>query len=163
MDTTLGITESDDVTALDDEALLASLRRLLAKERALSARLLVHLGEVDARGLYREHAFASMFEYCVRALHLSEAEAYLRIRAARLGRQFPRVLRMMAVLLDPDAESPDVTQRPASRGRAGPLASRPRARSSAGRRVREKARQDRRGFPARGSARLPRSRCRRHL
>ena len=56
----------------------------------------VHLGEVDARGLYREQAFGSMFDYCVQALHLSEAEAYLRIRAARLGRQFPRVLPMMA-------------------------------------------------------------------
>jgi hypothetical protein len=58
--------------------------------------LLVHLGEVDARGLYREQAFGSMFDYCVQALHLSEAEAYLRIRAARQGRRFPRVLPMMA-------------------------------------------------------------------
>ena len=33
--------------------------------------------------------------YCVRALHMSEAEAYLRIRAARLGREFPRVLIML--------------------------------------------------------------------
>ena len=36
-----------------------------------------------------------MFEYCVEALHMSEAEAYLRIRAARLGREFPRVLLML--------------------------------------------------------------------
>ena len=48
----------------------------------------------DARGPYREHAYSSMFEYCVEALHMSEAEAYLRIRAARLGREFPRVLLM---------------------------------------------------------------------
>jgi hypothetical protein len=33
--------------------------------------------------------------YCVHALHMSEAEAYLRIRAARLGREYPRVLLML--------------------------------------------------------------------
>ena len=96
MHTLHGIDSHHDVAALGDEQLLASLRQLLAEERKLSARLLVHLGEVDARGLYREHAYASMFDYCVQALHLSEAEAYLRIRAARLTRQFPRVLPMMA-------------------------------------------------------------------
>ena len=96
MHTAHGIDSRHDVAALGDEQLLASLRRLLAEERTLSARLLVHLGEVDARGLYREHAYASMFDYCVQALHLSEAEAYLRIRAARLARRFPRVLPMMA-------------------------------------------------------------------
>jgi 5-methylcytosine-specific restriction endonuclease McrA len=85
-----------DVAALGDEELLHTLRQLLGKERVLSARWLAHLAEVDVRGLYREHAYASLFDYCVQALHLSEAEAYLRIRAARLGRQFPRVLSMLA-------------------------------------------------------------------
>src|SRR6185503_9437699 len=96
MHTVLHDIDSRDIAALDDAALLASLRRLLADERTLSARMLLHLGEVDARGLFREHAYGSMFDYCVQALHLSEAEAYLRIRAARMGRQFPRVLPMMA-------------------------------------------------------------------
>jgi len=85
-----------EVARLGDEELIETLRHLLSKERELSARLLVHLAEVDARGLYRQHAYSSMFDYCVQALHLSEAEAYLRIRAARLSRQFPRVLLMMA-------------------------------------------------------------------
>jgi len=57
--------------------------------------LLVHIAEVDVRGLYRERAFSSMFNYCVQALHMSEAEAYLRIRAARLSRKFPCVLTML--------------------------------------------------------------------
>jgi 5-methylcytosine-specific restriction endonuclease McrA len=85
-----------EVAQLGDEELIETLRQLLCKERRLSARLLVHLAEVDARGLYRQYAYSSMFDYCVQALHLSEAEAYLRIRAARLSRQFPRVLQMMA-------------------------------------------------------------------
>ena len=77
---------------LRDEELLAHLQRLLRDDRALTAQLIVHIGEVDARGLYREHAYASMFEYAVKALHMSESEAYTRIRAARLSREFPVVL-----------------------------------------------------------------------
>ena len=86
----------DGVARLGDDELIASTQRLLREERTLSARLLAHLAEVDARQLYRQHAYSSMFEYCVRALHLSESEAYLRIGAARLGRRFPRVLPMLA-------------------------------------------------------------------
>ena len=80
-----------DVT---DQDLIARLRRLVRADRTLSARMLVHLGEMDARGLYRECACASMFAYCVQELHMSEAEAYLRIQAARLGRQFPLIVQL---------------------------------------------------------------------
>ena len=90
------IASFDPVTRLGDDELIASTQRLMREERKLSARLLVHLAEVDTRQLYRQHAYSSMFEYCVGALHLSEAEAYLRIGAARTGRRFPRVLHMFA-------------------------------------------------------------------
>ena len=89
-------TSIDNVAQLRDNELIAATQRLLREERKLSARLLVHLAEVDARQLYRQHAYSSMFEYCVQALHLSEAEAYLRIHAARLSRRTPRVLQMFA-------------------------------------------------------------------
>jgi hypothetical protein len=69
---------------------------MVGQHQVLTAQLLVHLGEVDSRGLYREHAFASMFVYAVEELHMSEAEAYLRIQAARLGRQYPIIIRMLA-------------------------------------------------------------------
>ena len=84
------------VAKLDDQALITGVERLLQQERNVSAQLLVHLGEVEHRRLYLQRAFSSMFEYCVKALHLSEAEAYLRIGAARVGRKFPRVLQMFA-------------------------------------------------------------------
>ena len=77
----------NEVHHIADEELLVRLQRLVLADHALTARLLVHLGEVDARGLYRERAFSSMFEYCVEELHMSESEAYLRIQAARLGRR----------------------------------------------------------------------------
>jgi hypothetical protein len=69
---------------MTDHELVVRLRRLVRADQALGARLLVHIGEVDARCLYRDYAYASMFTYCVEELHMSEAEAYLRIHAARL-------------------------------------------------------------------------------
>jgi hypothetical protein len=85
-----------DVGRVTDQELIAQLRHLVRADRTLSARLLVHLGEVDARGMYRQDAYPSMFAYCVEELGMSEAEAYLRIQAARLGRQFPLILRLFA-------------------------------------------------------------------
>ena len=85
-----------DVRRVSDRVLIDTLRRLVRADHTLSARLLVHLGEVDARGLYREYAYASMFAYCVNELHMSEGQAYLRIQAARLGRQFPLIVQLLA-------------------------------------------------------------------
>jgi hypothetical protein len=86
----------DDVSRVTDQELITRLRSLVRADQTLNARLLVHLGEVDARGLYRERAYASMFTYCIEELQMSEAQAYLRIQAARLGRQFPRVVQLLA-------------------------------------------------------------------
>ena len=86
----------DEVGGFTDHELVARLHRLVRADQTLSARLLLHLGEVDARMLYREHACASMFTYCVEQLHMSEAQAYLRIQAARLGRKFPLIVQRLA-------------------------------------------------------------------
>ncbi|HKP59081.1 MAG TPA: HNH endonuclease signature motif containing protein [Polyangiales bacterium] len=83
------------VARLDDVALMVGLQRLVRQDRALTARLLLHLGEVEARGLYREQAFSSMFEYAVEALRMSDAEAYVRLRAAKIAREFPLILQML--------------------------------------------------------------------
>jgi 5-methylcytosine-specific restriction endonuclease McrA len=89
------LTAPNDIHQIADDELLAQLQRLVRADYALTARLLVHMGEVDARGLYRERACPSMFEYCVEELHMSESEAYLRIQAARLGRRFPLVVELL--------------------------------------------------------------------
>jgi hypothetical protein len=81
--------ELGSVARLDDVELMAGLHGLVSKDRALTARLLLHLGEVDARGLYRERAFSSIFDYAVEALcreantlgvRMSPDEAYVRLR-----------------------------------------------------------------------------------
>lgn len=86
----------DEVRSATNEELITRLRRLVRADQTLTAQLLVHLGEVEARRLYREQAYSSMFAYCVEELRMFEHQAYLRIQAARLARQFPHVLQLLA-------------------------------------------------------------------
>jgi hypothetical protein len=79
-----------------DEKLLSDLAALCSSERQATATLLAHLAEVDARELFKPTPYPSMFAYCTRVLHLAEAVAYKRIRAARIARQFPQILDAIA-------------------------------------------------------------------
>ncbi len=79
-----------------DSVLLTDLSKLVDQDRATSARLLAHVAEVDARKLYLPAAYPSMFEYCVRELHMSEGTAFKRIRAARAARRFPAIFEAVA-------------------------------------------------------------------
>jgi hypothetical protein len=84
------------ISALSDAELLANTRGLTGRSNQLLAALLAHLGEVDARALYRQRACSSLFAYCVYELRLSEDEAVRRVTAARLTRKFPELLDAVA-------------------------------------------------------------------
>ncbi len=77
---------------LSDAQLLESLKSLCGQGRAVLARLLAHLVEVEERRLHLEAACPSMFQFCVRRLGMSEDEACRRIHIARLARRFPDLL-----------------------------------------------------------------------
>jgi hypothetical protein len=64
--------------------------------RRLTAEILVLIGEVDSRRLYRGEGYASMHLYCIRELHFSESAAFRRITAARLARHFPEIVDAIA-------------------------------------------------------------------
>ena len=81
---------------LSDDALLLNLKRCVGGENEITALMLAHLAEVDARGAYRQWACASLVSYCVYELRLSEDEAQRRCRAARTARQFPILFEMLA-------------------------------------------------------------------
>jgi hypothetical protein len=81
--------------SVSDDDLLLRLSELVHQSRRVEADLVAHIGEVDERRLYASRACSSMFVYCVEVLHLSEAEAYLRIAVARAGRRFPVLLCML--------------------------------------------------------------------
>jgi 5-methylcytosine-specific restriction endonuclease McrA len=84
------------LTSFSDDELLHRLSDLLRRSRRDEADLVAHIGEVDSRRLYAREAQPSMFSYCTAVLHLSDAEAYLRIAAARAARVYPVILSHLA-------------------------------------------------------------------
>jgi 5-methylcytosine-specific restriction endonuclease McrA len=81
--------------SVSDDELLRRLAEVLRQSRRVEADLVAHLAEVDHRRLYARFAHPSMHAYCTEALHLSDAEAYLRIAAARASREHPTLLSML--------------------------------------------------------------------
>ena len=81
---------------MTDDELLRRLGELLRSSRRIESDLVAHIAEVDRRRLYAREATPSMFAYCTEVLHLSEAEAYLRITVARASREHPVLLAMLA-------------------------------------------------------------------
>lgn len=77
---------------LDDDALLAEVKRLVQCERETTATLVAHLAEVDGRRLYNAQGCSTMFMYCTEVLRMSEHATFLRLRAARAVQLYPRVL-----------------------------------------------------------------------
>jgi hypothetical protein len=84
------------IQTLDDDALLHSLKRFVASSNHLTAVVLAHLAEVDARRAYRRWACDTLLTYCIYELRLSEDEAQRRCRAARVARPFPILFEMLA-------------------------------------------------------------------
>jgi 5-methylcytosine-specific restriction endonuclease McrA len=76
---------------LADSTLIHDLTTVLTRARVATADVLAHLGEVEARLLYRPAGYPSMHAYCVGELHMSEDTALKRIRAARAARLFPAI------------------------------------------------------------------------
>jgi hypothetical protein len=88
--------ERPELKTVSDDQLLRGLFEVLRKTRHDEAELVAHIAEVDARKLYAREASPSMFAWCTERLHLSEAEAYVRIGAARASRRHPVLLAMLA-------------------------------------------------------------------
>ncbi len=76
---------------MSDREVVARLEELWREERRVTAGVLEHLGEVEARRLYLPAACSSMHSYCTRVLGMSDDGAFKRIRAARAVRRFPVV------------------------------------------------------------------------
>lgn len=81
---------------LSDDDLLANTRRLVGRTNQLLAALLVHLAEVEARGVHRTRRCASLYTYCIYELRFSEDAAARRSAAARFVKQFPLLFTAIA-------------------------------------------------------------------
>jgi 5-methylcytosine-specific restriction endonuclease McrA len=89
------MTHEHSLRSIPDDELLRRLAQLLSDSRRVEAQLVAYIGAVDERRLYLREASPSMFSYCTQVLHLSEAEAYLRINVARASREHPLLLTML--------------------------------------------------------------------
>ena len=68
---------------LDKNQLLRDFAGLVDQDRRATATMLAYIAEIDRRKLYLEQAFPSMFAFCTKRFHMSEAIAAKRIRAGR--------------------------------------------------------------------------------
>src|SRR6185503_3920363 len=70
--------------------------QLVLTDCTTTALIVAHIAEFIARRLYLEDGYASMYDYCVGELKMSEDVACRRIRAARAARRFPQILDALA-------------------------------------------------------------------
>src|SRR5687768_11806216 len=94
--TTTPLPSSAPLAGLSDAELLTATRRLVGRSNQLLASLLAHLAEVEARGIHRGRACASLYTYCIYELRFSQDEAFRRVSGARLVRRFPALLDAIA-------------------------------------------------------------------
>lgn len=80
---------------LSDRDLHARLRGAIVGDRRSCVDILHLLSEVDRRRSHLGEGSPSLFAFCVQHLQMGEAEAYLRITAARTARRFPVILSLL--------------------------------------------------------------------
>jgi hypothetical protein len=85
-----------DLRLLSDATLLERFENIVSSHHRSTAVLLAHLAEVDARRLYAQRSHSSMFGYCTNELGMTRDEAYNRITAARIAREFPELVDYVA-------------------------------------------------------------------
>lgn len=83
-------------THLSDTELIDAVARCARGERDATARLVAHLGEMDARRLHLGAGYPSLFAYCCEVLRLSESATCKRIEVARAARRHPVLLDRLA-------------------------------------------------------------------
>ncbi|MBI3016771.1 MAG: HNH endonuclease [Deltaproteobacteria bacterium] len=85
----------NEILKLKDKELLEKFGVLVREEKEATASVVAHLAEIDRRKLYALEGYSSLFSYCVEKFHYSESEAFLRIQAARVSKDFPDVLKLL--------------------------------------------------------------------
>jgi len=72
--------------SLNQEELISQTDLLVKKEREVTAELIRHLCEIEARRLHLELGFGSMFEFLTKHYGYSEGAADRRLSAMRLSK-----------------------------------------------------------------------------
>jgi 5-methylcytosine-specific restriction endonuclease McrA len=85
-----------ETSHLSHRALLLDLRTSKGSESRSTAVVLSRIGEVDARELYLQEGYPSMYQFLIHDLNYSEGAAYKRLYAARAARKFPLIYMAVA-------------------------------------------------------------------
>ncbi|HEY3666173.1 MAG TPA: hypothetical protein VGL19_09245 [Polyangiaceae bacterium] len=80
---------------VSDAQLRSDLRTLLASGYRTEARIIAHIAEVAERKLHLKDGSSSLFDYCLTTLGLSNGEAFHRMTAATIARQYPIVFSLI--------------------------------------------------------------------
>lgn len=80
-----------DLTKISNHELTGRLERLARTERKITHLILWHINEMEARRLFAEMGYGSMYEYLTKHLAYSENSAYRRLQASRLLKAFPEI------------------------------------------------------------------------
>ena len=75
--------QGSSIQHIDKDQLLRDFSALVDQDRRDTATMLAYIAEIDRRKLYLEHACPSMFAFCTKRFHMSEAIAVKRIRGGR--------------------------------------------------------------------------------
>ena len=81
---------------LNDDELVSLLPKLAQREKEVTADLLAHLAELEARQSYAAMGFNSMWDYCLVALGMCRTTAWRKLTAARICYRFPGNLARVA-------------------------------------------------------------------
>ena len=84
-----------ELRELSNRQLLCRLQLAMRGERAMTIKILRHLGEIERRKLYLDLGHGSMFDYCTRRLGYSSSAAWRRIQSARCIRRYPDLLPLL--------------------------------------------------------------------
>jgi len=87
---------NDSRLAGSDEDLVAGLEALVGNDREVLAAMLPYLAEIDRRAIWASEGYSSMHTWCVKRFHMSDDQAYKRIRAARAAQCFPVIVERVA-------------------------------------------------------------------
>jgi hypothetical protein len=76
---------------ISDDTLLDEVKLLVGQEKKIIVEVIEYLKEIELRKLFLERGFRSMFVFATEYLGYSEAEAHIRLQAARLTQALPDV------------------------------------------------------------------------